>query len=410
MRGEKSLFQRAGMLLSRYGVLGSIPRLARKLLAFTGIAASHVGHGLEAGSRSEFESLLSPQNICAGGSAPDRTINWLIPQLDHGSGGAGTITKLMAGLGDLGFRQRAGILRPGGFSERESAEAVARVRNVAGQSLEAVTTTLADLSPAEYTIATVWYTAYSAALTKKTKRAYLVQDFEPYFYPVGSTYHFAENTYRLGLRGITIGSWLCDKLRADYGMVTSAFPFFYDPVTYVRTDSRRLGTRVIFYGRPSTPRRGFELGMLALKKLKLKIPLLEVVLVGGGAEAEILPDWVSDAGSLAPKDLAALYNGCQAGLVLSLTNLSLVPLEMMACGCPVVSNHGSNDDFLLRDRENSLLAAPSPDSLADSLYLALTDHGLREKIVDGGFRTCRAATLQTAVEAFVRGLSEVDFG
>jgi hypothetical protein len=44
-----------------------------------------------------------------------------------------------------------------------------------------------------------------------------VQDFEPYFEPVGSYSTFAENTYRFGFHGITLGEWLSKKLTNEYG-------------------------------------------------------------------------------------------------------------------------------------------------------------------------------------------------
>jgi hypothetical protein len=45
-----------------------------------------------------------------------------------------------------------------------------------------------------------------------------VQDFEPYFEPVGSYSTFAENTYRFGFHGITLGEWLSKKLTNEYDM------------------------------------------------------------------------------------------------------------------------------------------------------------------------------------------------
>ena len=41
-------------------------------------------------------------------------------------------------------------------------------------------------------------------------------------------------------------------------------------------------------------------------------------------------------GVLEPAELAQAYNAATAGLVLSLTNPSLIPTEMLACGLPVV--------------------------------------------------------------------------
>ena len=52
-------------------------------------------------------------------------------------------------------------------------------------------------------IATLWITAYTVAHFRRTKRKfYLIQDFEPMFYPAGTPYALAEESYRLGLYGI----------------------------------------------------------------------------------------------------------------------------------------------------------------------------------------------------------------
>ena len=77
--------------------------------------------------------------------------------------------------------------------------------------------------------------------------------------------------------------------------------------------------------------------------------------------------------------------------MLSLTNLSLLPLELMACGCPVVSNNGANVEWLLKHGENALLSDPSPAALADNVVAVLEDAALRKKIVEGGFRSAAAS-------------------
>jgi len=49
-----------------------------------------------------------------------------------------------------------------------------------------------------------------------------------------------------------------------------------------------------------------------------------------------IPVKITHAGILNAESLSNLYQRCTAGLVLSGTNYSLVPNEMMACGLPVV--------------------------------------------------------------------------
>jgi len=67
-------------------------------------------------------------------------------------------------------------------------------------------------------------------------------------------------------------------------------------------------------------------------------------------------------------------------LVISLSNASLLPLELMACGCVVVSNRGPNVEWLLDD-EVAILAEPRIDALVEALERAVYDGPLRERLV-----------------------------
>ena len=90
------------------------------------------------------------------------------------------------------------------------------------------------------------------------------RDFEPHFYAHGSEYEFAENTYKMGFRGITAGDWLRDIMRNEYGMQADSFHFSYDDKVYQPKEKPDNEKRVFFYARPVTPRRDFELGMLEM--------------------------------------------------------------------------------------------------------------------------------------------------
>jgi hypothetical protein len=85
-----------------------------------------------------------------------------------------------------------------------------------------------------------------------------------------------------------------------------------------------------------------------------------------GGRAGRLPFSVTDHGVLRPDGLAQLYNRCVAGLVLSATNVSLVPHEMLAAGCiPVVNDADHNRMVLANDHVT--YAAPTPHDLATAL-------------------------------------------
>ena len=62
---------------------------------------------------------------------------------------------------------------------------------------------LPDFVVADAAVATLSTTAYSIIRLRHVKaRFYFVQDYEPLFYPAGTSYGLAEATYRLGFRGI----------------------------------------------------------------------------------------------------------------------------------------------------------------------------------------------------------------
>jgi glycosyltransferase involved in cell wall biosynthesis len=214
--------------------------------------------------------------------------------------------------------------------------------------------------------ATGWETAYPAFRDPSpARRFYFVQDFEPAFYPVGSEHVLAENTYRFGFHGITAGRWLSEKLAADYGMRTSAFGFAADLSNYSFTRTQP-GEDIFFYARPVTTRRGFELGVMALQHVARAQPDRTIHLAGWDTSNYDLPFAHVNHGTMRISDLNELYNKCAVGLVLSLTNLSLLPLELLASGVIPVLNRGDNN---LKVAQNDFIryADPSPHALASAL-------------------------------------------
>jgi hypothetical protein len=215
-------------------------------------------------------------------------------------------------------------------------------------------------------VATGWETAYlSRRDQSNARRFYFVQDLESLFYPASTDAVLAENTYRFGFVGLTAGNWLATRLRDEFGMSTSPFEFGADTSNYRVTEKGRRNA-VFFYARPGTPRRGFELGQLVVRDR----PDTQVILAG----QPLPPDAVSfpheNPGNVQVRDLSALYNRCAAGLVLSLTNMSLLPLELLAAGVIPVVNDAPNNRMV---SSNPFIAyvQPSPRALADAIIAAL---------------------------------------
>lgn len=218
--------------------------------------------------------------------------------------------------------------------------------------------------------ATSWETAYASyTLDSMATRFYFVQDFEPYFYPHGGLYTLAENTYRLGFYGITAGGWLKDKLAAEYGMQTTSCGFGADSALYrYENASRRRG--VFCYVRPYTERRGFEIAVLALDIFHKQHPDYAITLVGWDVSSYDIPFPYKNPGVLEINQLSELYNACSAGLVLSFTNMSLLPLELLRCGTIPVVNDAPNNK-MVSDNPFIEYADAAPQALAEQLSIAV---------------------------------------
>jgi glycosyltransferase involved in cell wall biosynthesis len=114
-------------------------------------------------------------------------------------------------------------------------------------------------------------------------------------------------------------------------------------------NTSRPHKKIFFYARPATERRAFEIGVLVLAEVKKRMEDVEIVLAGAALDSYTLPFEYTSKGIVHPDLLGALYRDCDLALVLSFTNLSLAPLELMACGVPVISNRGQNTEWLLSD-------------------------------------------------------------
>ena len=157
--------------------------------------------------------------------------------------------------------------------------------------------------------------------------------------------------------------------------------FSFDRELYVQTPRREPGIRRIFcYCRPPTIRRGIETALLALNLVGRQMPDVEFIFAGWDMGDYYFPHEHLNAGVLSLKELPDLYSQCDVGLVISFTNLSLLPLELMACGCAVVSNRGANTEWLIND-SNSILPDSSPVAIAEAIVSILQDTERRTELI-----------------------------
>jgi O-antigen biosynthesis protein len=238
---------------------------------------------------------------------------------------------------------------------------------------------LAAIPAADIGVATLWTTAYVLArVTNCARKMYLIQDFEPLFYPAGSTSAQAELTYRFGFEAICNTEPLRAIYEDRYGGRAIAFtPQLDRQVFHPPADDRRWPrARVFFYARPENPRNAFELSAAALKRLKHRLGASVEILCAGAdfdPAAFGLDGVVEPLGWLPYAQTGELYRTCHVGLSSMLTpHPSYLPLELMACGALVVALRNDANTWLLEDGATCLTAEATASDLAAKLFRAVT--------------------------------------
>lgn len=394
------LFMNTGKFLkivSEKGFMAAIRKAYRKLF-HSPTLKTNIGH-----------RFIIPDpfgNEWVENGASDTTINWVIPEVGIGSGGHLNIFRMIFNMENQGMTCRIIIDGETQFKTGEKAREVIR-KHFFPVNAE-VSIGRESLKPAWTTFATSWQTAYTVRDFRGTKeKFYFVQDFEPYFYPHGSHYLFAEQTYKMGFKAVTAGGWLAEKLHDEYGMETFKMGFSYDKDLYRCYPRRDKDTRrIFFYARPVTTRRAFELGLFVLETVHKKLPDVSFILAGWDIEPYHVPFPHLNAGTLALKELPDLYSQCDVSLIISCTNLSLLPLEIMACGCPVVINTGKNNEWLLNN-DIALLTEPTVEDLSNALIEILENPGLRDKLSKNGQEFASSTSWEKEASRVIAYLKEV---
>lgn len=239
---------------------------------------------------------------------------------------------------------------------------------------------------ADVSISTLWVTCYPLLRFRSTGgKFYLIQDFEPMFYPAGTVHALAEQTYRMGFYGICNTPTLKGIYEQQYGGRAVGFMPAVDPIFHPGNGNGSSDPyTVFFYGRPGHPRNCYELAIEALRGLKEELKdQVRIVTAGAwsGADERTDTSFVETLGLLEYRKTAELYRGCDAGLVLSVSkHPSYLPMQLMASGSLVVSNVNPAGSWLLRHEENCLLAPPTADALREALVRGLLDRELRHRL------------------------------
>jgi len=288
-------------------------------------------------------------------------ISWVVPIPFTGSGGHGNIFRAVKFLRKFGHFVR--MYFPSHADFGSSGELEAFIDSNFFPTGAEVILGVEDISPCDAFIATHWTTAYTvyANRDKAKKIFYFVQDFEPYFHPMGDDYIRAENTYKMGFACITYGPWPAEILRERYNAKADHFLFSLDTsIYYPREVEKPKSKRVCLFG-------------------------------SNKVDSSWIPFPHRDYGVIRSLDvLATLYSCATVGVAFSTTNPSRVPFEMMACGCPVVDLDYGDNYINYSSRDNVMLVEPTPEGIAEGIELLIRNEELRAKIARNGLDFARS--------------------
>lgn len=320
-----------------------------------------------------------------------RTVNWYIPDIDSPFyGGINSALRIADHLARTkGVENRFVVWgSPPDYFVRSALAAAFPA--LAGSEIVFYDGTQASLDAvphADAGIATLWVTAYALAHSPNMKRKfYLIQDYEPMFYPASTLYALAEETYRLGLYGLCNTDNLRRIYADDYGGKGMSFAPAVDPnVFHARWRHQRTPgspVTVFVYARPGHWRNCWEMASLALEELKRRLgDRVRIVTAGAWATGEGGDEDIKHLGLLDYRATGELYRNSDVGLALTVSkHPSYLPLELMACGVPVVAFDNPWGHWILRDEENSLLAKRTVDHLTDQLERLCCDQELRQRL------------------------------
>jgi hypothetical protein len=256
-----------------------------------------------------------------------------------------------------------------------------------------------EVSRSDTFIATTWWTAHIARQALQSvggeRFVYLIQEYEPFTFPMGSYAALAGQSYRFPHFALFSSELLRDYFRAHELGVFAAGALAgdrdsvafqnaiteVDPPTVEDLAGRRT-RRLLFYARPEphAARNMFDLGVLALSRALeqggfrsgwelhgigtvqrgSRIPL------GSGASLDLLPRADQRA-------YASLLREHDVGLALMYTpHPSLVPIEMASGGMLTVTNSFENKtpEAMAAISANLITAEPSIEGVAAALLEA----------------------------------------
>lgn len=206
-------------------------------------------------------------------------------------------------------------------------------------------------------------------------KMYFVQDYEPYFYPFGEMFLLAKKTYEQGLHMVSLGAWNKEMVEKNC-MVISPIDVIDFP--YEKSEYPRLERDYMEYCEKKTFVIAVYLKYYG-KRLPCIIPYMlqqvkalfhrdgiELVVKYYGEAKSFHVEGGTNLGMLSKSELRDLYQTADFGMVASMSNISLVPYEMLSTGLPVIEFIDGTFEYFF-PKDSAIMTSIDPKDLYEKL-------------------------------------------
>ena len=339
---------------------------------------------------------------------PKKKIAWVIPHPGKGSGGHRTIIQNVNALLRAGYECDI-FVEDDGVS---TSDIVRRKINEWYEPCDAGIFVGFDFKK-DYDLlfATGWQTIDFVKKLPAKKKAYFIQDYEPWFFPMGDQYLITENSYKYGFLPVTIGKWLAHKMDSEFNTPAEYFDFGADLNVYKHLDNVEKENAICYVYQPEKPRRCDYIGLKALKLIKALRPDVKIYLYGSELVTRPIDFECENLHIIPVEECNKLYNKCKVGICLSASNPSRIPFEMMAAGLPVVELYKENNLYDLPDG-GVLLSDTTPEAIASSVIHLLDNPKEAKKMSEFGINYMKDFPLERGfgqIATVVKDMLDTDY-
>jgi len=339
-----------------------------------------------------------------------KIITFVIPQMRAYSGGHTSILRLGTQLYNLGYE-----INYVSHIEQEKDEMIKNAKiNLASYKGDLFPKSELNKVNSDIVVATSWESAF---FVKKMNgyKMYFVKDYEPYFHFFGETFLIAKKTYELGLHMVSLGNWnkyMIEK-NCEIHSNIDVIDFPYEKKEYSKFErdykSYKNKTDFIFavYIKNVGKRAPYIIqNILENVKNEFKKDNINLEIKYYGEDQNFQCSAGENLGRLTKTQLFELYKEADFGMCASLTNISLVPYEMLATGLPLIEFEDGTYKYFLPE-DSAILISFNWRDLYEELKNSINNPDLIEKRVKSAYFSLENLSWENSTKQFCTILNEI---